>query len=79
MYNEIDLLRLDQIVICSYCDSSTVCRTNITTTIASINEFDSSNGHHEHDSNIITASYKCNNGHSFAIKPLNSCWCGWRQ
>ncbi len=79
MYNEIDLLRLDNMVECSFCGSQKNKRYGLTTTIAAAYEYDAPEGHHEHDGNTIHASYICNNGHKFNIQPLNSCWCGWRQ
>lgn len=79
MYNEVDLLRLDRIVECSFCRSSKVERQGLITTIATIHEFDAPDGHHEHDGNHIEVSYVCGNGHKFTIQPINSCWCGWKQ
>ena len=79
MYDEIDLLRLDNMIECSFCSSKKVERISHATTIMSTGDFDAPDGHHEHDLNIISMTYLCDNEHKFAIQPLNSCWCGWKQ
>ncbi len=80
MYNEVDQLILDNFVICPHCENNNVECLGITTTIASIGIYiDTNNRSHEHDSNRMSAQYKCANGHQFVIEPINSCWCGWRQ
>lgn len=80
MYNEVDRMILDNFVECPYCGSKdTECK-SFTTTIAGAGIYTDLDGHeHEHDSNHISAYYKCNNGHEFPIRPFNSCWCGWKQ
>lgn len=79
MFNEVDRVRLDMLVECSYCQSKDVKCTSFCTTIMTAGEFDAPDGHHEHDTNRIRAYYTCANGHKFEITPINSCWCGWKQ
>ena len=82
MYNEAERMVLDSIVECSYCGASgkDVRCIGFTTTIVASNKFEDADHHnHEHDGNCIDARYNCINGHTFTIKPINSCWCGWRQ
>ena len=82
MYNEAEKMILDSIVECSYCGASgkDIKFLGLSTTIvASQNWEDENHNKHEHDNNCIDAHYECINGHKFKIKPINSCWCGWRQ
>lgn len=41
--------------------------------------YDKDGKKHHHDTNHVTASYICSNGHCFSVKIYNTCWCGWRQ
>lgn len=80
MYNEVDRMILDNFVECPHCGSKDTECISFTTTIMTAGTFTDLDGHdHEHDSNRISAHYKCGNGHDFPIRPLNSCWCGWNQ
>ncbi len=90
MYNEVERMVLDSIVECSYCGTSgkDVKCLGLTTTIAGrgpdagfrfYNKWLPTNAVHDHDTNYISATYECVNGHKFHIVPLNACWCGWRQ
>ena len=82
MYNEVDRMILDSFVECSYCGASgkDVKCLGLSTTIVAVNRWEDKDHHnHEHDGNCIDATYECINGHKFKIKPLNACWCGWRQ
>ena len=32
---------------------------------------------HHHDSNSVTALYRCSRGHNWTEKTTGDCWCGW--
>lgn len=93
MYNVVEQMILDSFVECSYCGAKgkDVKCLGLITTIAAIgqgrrgaeerfnNKWLPYGVIHDHDGNCIDGAYECINGHKFAIKALNSCWCGWRQ
>jgi hypothetical protein len=39
--------------------------------------YDEDGKYHYHDGNITTTELSCSNGHTWAQRSGNSCWCGW--
>ena len=39
--------------------------------------YDEHGKRHVHDSNRVTTSYRCSNGHAWERETRGSCWCGW--
>lgn len=41
--------------------------------------YDEEGQQHHHDSNTITSSYRCSEGHEWTVESQpGSCWCGWK-
>lgn len=86
MFNKVDRLILDSLVICSYCSGRNISKCKgVTTTLAGTGDdrekaFKEHRPAHEHGNNSKDATYTCFDcQRDFYIVPLDGCWCGWRQ
>lgn len=80
MYNEVDFMILESFLECPECDSKEFTLESHATTIVAAPSYEDEHHHrHEHDGNCMEAFYSCTNRHLFCVKPINSCWCGWKQ
>jgi len=48
------------------------------TMVGSQRYFDGDGKEHEHNPNCMITSYSCDQGHSFSVRTVHSCWCGWK-
>jgi hypothetical protein len=82
---EIDkMIDSSNVVVCNECSSnnlkSVVTSEGSTTTLMAIQEYyDEFGKRHNHNSNNEDVRFKCSNGHSFSMRRINGCWCGWKQ
>ena len=88
MFNEIDRLILDSIVICPHCKNKNVKCIDFNTIHANVRgdlygaraSFENRMHEHSFDFSDRIATYHCNIClKDFKIRPLNACACGWKQ
>ena len=64
---------------CNICGSRNNKFITSSSTLVCYIPFSDKNGVHDHDENIVLATYECANNHQFNIQLLNQCQCGWQQ
>jgi len=50
----------------------------ISTLMGYVSYYDEEGRFHNHDDNSRMTEGRCRNGHTFAYRYENSCWCGWK-